>query len=83
MAYLLAAAPATVPVGPCTVLVDLTTTIAIPAFTPPSGFFSFSLPIPDLLNLLGGHLYSQVAVVDPEAPTGLSFTGGIRSVVGE
>jgi hypothetical protein len=83
VAHLLAVGSASFPIGPCTLLLDLTTSIALPAAANGFGFASLRVEIPGQTSLVGTMLYAQAGVLDATAPLGFTLTNGLSVLVGE
>ena len=70
--------------GACTLLVDPTPAISLPAMGNGAGFASVGLPVPALPSLIGLELYAQGIVFDPAGSfASLAASNGLMLRVGE
>ncbi len=83
-AVLLSPAAATIPLGGgCTLLVNPTPGVALPAWTNSGGFGAFALPIPDNASLLGAVVHGQAAAPTAGGPLmGYGVTGRVDLDIG-
>jgi hypothetical protein len=72
------------PFGPCTLLTDPASSLAVRALpTDVAGFAFWRLPVPVDARLLGISLFAQAAIADPGAPLGFVLSAGLRLDLGD
>ena len=70
--------------GGCTLYVDLSASVFLPAVSNASGVAHAFLPVPDVPSLRGAPVFAQAIVVDPAGPvSGLTFSAGLRIDIGD
>ncbi|MGE0143102.1 MAG: hypothetical protein AB7I19_00425 [Planctomycetota bacterium] len=82
--FLFAGAAAGLSCGPCNIVPDLTSAIALPLATDASGESNLPFFVPALSPLIGVPLFSQWATIDSVAPAcslGLHFSDALRIVI--
>jgi hypothetical protein len=82
--FLFAGAAGGLPCGPCNIVPDLASAIALPLTTDASGESNLPFFIPALSPLIGVPLFSQWATIDAVAPAcnlGLHVSNALRIVI--
>ncbi|MEM7199454.1 MAG: kelch repeat-containing protein [Planctomycetota bacterium] len=82
MAFTWSAGRGSVPFAGCTLWLDPTQLLAVPAQTNGGGFASFPAPMPETAGLSGALFYAQAVLLDTAAPSGLALSNGLRFSVG-